>query len=176
MSVAAAKAPPAGFEIAHRFRPGDLGRLIEIHGLQNRSDYGFDEKHEAYCAQIAAAFVLDREPRRSRVWLALRGGVVVGSVFICEREGNAAQLRLLFVDHAVRGHGLGRWLVEAAVDYCRDAGFARLYLWTVAGLDRALGIYESLGLRKTEQIEQEDWGRVSTEMRYEVELRREVSA
>jgi GNAT superfamily N-acetyltransferase len=161
---------PQGIEMDHAFRPGDLGRLIEIHGLQNFKDYGFDEKHEAYCARIAVDFILDRDPKRSRAWLARKDGKVVGSVFICERESNAAQLRLLFVDDSARGVGLGRWLVQDAVHYCREAGFGSIFLWTVRGLDRARSVYESLGFRITEEVEQEDWGRKSLEVRYEVDL------
>jgi GNAT superfamily N-acetyltransferase len=161
-------AAPAGVSIEHRLRAGDLGRLIQLHGLQNRDDYGFDEIHEAYCARIATDFVLDPAPRRSRLWLARKDGDVCGSVLICEREDNQAQLRLLFVAAALRGYGLGRWLVEDAVRYCRDAGFERVFLWTVEGLDRAAAVYRSLGFRVTETLEQNDWGRRSVEQRYEL--------
>jgi GNAT superfamily N-acetyltransferase len=106
--------------------------------------------------------------RRSRLWLARKVGDVCGSVLICEREDNQAQLRLLFVAAALRGYGLGRWLVEDAVRYCRDAGFERVFLWTVEGLDRAAAVYRSLGFRVTETLEQNDWGRRSVEQRYEL--------
>ncbi len=106
------KLQQTGISIHHTFEPGDLGQLILIHGVQNFRDYGFNAVHEAYCAKIAADFILSTASDRSKFWLAKQKGTVVGSVFIFEQPANQAQLRLLFVDASVRGGGLGRWLVE----------------------------------------------------------------
>ena len=110
--------------IHHDFAPGDLGQLIQIHGLQNFADYGFNQVHEAYCAQIAVDFILCSEKGRSRAWLAKKEDKVVGSIFIIERPNNQAQLRLLFVDRSMRGLGLGRWLTEESIHYSRSKEFS----------------------------------------------------
>jgi GNAT superfamily N-acetyltransferase len=160
----------AGISIHHTFEPGDLGQLILIHGVQNFQDYRFNAVHEAYCAKIASEFILESGSERSKVWLAKKKGSVVGSVFIFEQPGDQAQLRLLFVDASVRGFGLGRWLVEESVGYCRTVGFRTVFLWTVQGLDRALSIYSSLGFKETEKKKSVAWGRDSVEIRYDLEL------
>jgi GNAT superfamily N-acetyltransferase len=162
------KQPAAGISIHHTFEPGDLGQLILIHGVQNFQDYGFNPVHEAYCAKIAAEFILSAANDRSKVWLAKQKGTVVGSVFIFEQPTNQAQLRLLFVSASVRGCGLGRWLVEESIDYCRTAGFRTVFLWTVRGLDRAISIYSSLGFKEAEVKKTLAWGRESIEVRYEL--------
>lgn len=158
----------AGLYLRHEFQPGDLGELIRIHGVQNALDYGFGPAHEAYCARIAADFVLNPRPERSRLWLVCRADLVVGSVFIVELPDAIAQLRLLFVDTRLRGLGLGRWLVQSAVEYARQAGFRSVFLWTVRGLDRATGIYENAGFVKTEEKPGAGWGDGSVEVRYEL--------
>lgn len=158
----------AGLRLRHEFRPGDLGELIRIHGVQNALDYGFGPAHEAYCARIAADFVLNLHPGRSRVWLVCRDDLAVGSVFIVELPDAIAQLRLLFVDARLRGLGLGRWLVQSAVEYARRAGFRSVFLWTVRGLDRATGIYEDAGFVKTEEKPGAGWGDGPVEVRYEL--------
>jgi GNAT superfamily N-acetyltransferase len=160
----------AGISIHREFGPGDLGQLVFIHGVQNFADYGFNHLHEAYCAQIAAEYILAREKGRSRVWLAKKEGKVVGSIFIVERPANRAQLRLLFVDQAIRGLSLGRWLVEESIQYCREAGFSVVYLWTVKGLDRAISIYESVGFKPVEEKIVEDWGKTNHEVRFDLTL------
>jgi GNAT superfamily N-acetyltransferase len=162
------KSLQAGISLHHTFEPGDLGQLILIHGVQNNQDYGFNAVHEAYCAKVAADFILEPSNGRSRAWLAKRAGSVVGSVFIFEQPDDLAQLRLLFVDKSVRGCGLGRWLVEESVRYCISAGFRMVYLWTVRGLDRAISIYTSLGFKETQVKETMGWGRRSEEVRYEL--------
>jgi GNAT superfamily N-acetyltransferase len=162
------KLQQAGISIHHTFEPGDLGQLILIHGVQNFQDYGFNPVHEAYCAKIAADFILSAANDRSKVWLAKQKGTVVGSIFIFEQPANQAQLRLLFVDASVRGCGLGRWLVEAAVNHCRAVGFRMVFLWTVRGLDRAISIYSFLGFEEAEVKKTLAWGRESIEVRYEL--------
>jgi GNAT superfamily N-acetyltransferase len=164
------KIQSAEISIHSVFVPGDLGQLIYIHGVQNFADYGFNELHEASCARIAVDFILDQSSGRSRVWLAKKEGKVVGSIFIVERPENEAQLRLLFVDRSVRGLGLGRWLVEESIRYCRFAEFRSVYLWTVEGLDRAMSIYESVGFVRVKEKSVEDWGQPNVEVRFELTL------
>jgi GNAT superfamily N-acetyltransferase len=160
----------AGISITDTFEPGDLGRLIEIHGIQNFQDYGFSPIHEAYCAQIATQFIINPSPGRSKAWLAKKDRTVVGSVLICEVPDNIAQLRLLFADKSVRGAGLGRWLTEDSVQYCREAGFKKVFLWTVDGLERAIAIYQSLGFKLAEEKTHYVWGRESRELRFDLDL------
>jgi GNAT superfamily N-acetyltransferase len=160
----------AGISIHQNFAPGDLGQLIYIHGVQNFADCGFNHVHEAYCAQIAVEFILGTEKGRSQVWLAKKEGKVVGSIFIIERPNNQAQLRLLFVDHSLRGLGLGRWLVEESIRYCKSAGFNVVYLWTVKGLDRAIWLYESVGFTPVSEKKVEEWGQSNLEIRFDLEL------
>ena len=160
----------AGVTVQHKFKPGDLGALIHIHGVQNLRDYGFNEIHEAYCARVATDFILNSHPGRSRVWLTRMAGAINGSVFICELPDDVAQLRLLFVDTSARGLGLGRWLVEEAVRYCREAGFRSMFLWTVEGLDRAQKVYADSGFVVTETKPNNAWREESREVRYELKF------
>ena len=160
----------AGISVVQNFAPGDLGQLIYIHGVQNFADYGFNYVHEAYCAQIAVEFILGPNKGRSQVWLAKKEGKVVGSIFIIERPNNQAQLRLLFVDQALRGLGLGRWLVEESIRYCKREGFSIVYLWTVKGLDRAIWLYKSVGFTPVAEKSVEEWGKRSLEIRFDLDL------
>jgi GNAT superfamily N-acetyltransferase len=162
------KIQSAEISIHNAFVPGDLGQLIYIHGIQNFADYGFNELHEASCARIAVDIILDQSKGRSHVWLAKKEGKVVGSIFIVERPDNEAQLRLLFVDLSVRGVGLGRWLVEESIRYCRFSKFRMVYLWTVEGLDRAISIYESVGFVRVREKSVEDWGQSNVEVRFDL--------
>ena len=163
----------AGVSIHREFSPGDLGQLVYIHGVQNFANYGFNHVHEAYCAKIAVELILERDKRRSRAWLAKKEDKIVGSILIVERPNNQAQLRLLFVDLTVRGIGLGRWLVEESIGYCRAGGFDLVYLWTVDGLDRAISIYESVGFTRVAEKTIEEWGRRGIEVRFDLDLRGE---
>jgi GNAT superfamily N-acetyltransferase len=166
------KVKQAEITIDDQFFPGDLGRLIRLHGIQNFEDYGFNVVHEAYCAKIAAEFLLNSHKDRSAAWIAKKGGEVVGSILIIERPQNEAQLRLLFVAKTVRGLGLGRWLVEESIRYSVSRGFGLIYLWTVEGLDRAISIYESVGFVRSQEKLIEEWGESAKEIRFDLALQR----
>jgi GNAT superfamily N-acetyltransferase len=81
-----------------------------------------------------------------------------------------AQLRWLLLVPEVRGQGIGRRLVKEALDFCKDAGYSSVFLWTVNTLPVAANLYQSVGFRKTEELTHELWGRTVTEVKYELGL------
>lgn len=137
--------------VRHDLRPGDLGRVTELHGVLYAEEYGFDHTFEAYVAETIGEFGRVARPDGDRLWLAEGEGHLVASIAIIERERGEAQLRWFLVHPDVRGRGLGRRLVEEALAFCRDAGYTSVYLWTVSPLAPAARLYESFGFRKTEK-------------------------
>ncbi len=89
---------------------------------------------------------------------------------IVKFSAREAQLRWLLLVPEVRGHGIGRKLVEEALDFCRDAGYSSVFLWTVNTLPIAAKLYQSAGFRKTEVLTHEMWGSTVTEVKYELRL------
>lgn len=129
-------------------RPGDLGRLIALHGtayVDEQAHYG--PKFEAFVARTVAEFILDLDGR-GRIFLAERGDELVGCAAMIARpgpDGVRGQLRWVLTDPSVRGAGLGKKLIEMAVDYARAEGWPEVYLETTGGLDISKIIYENLG-------------------------------
>lgn len=125
--------------------PGDLGWAIQRHGALYAEEFGWDESFEALVARIVADFAADHDPARERAWIAAIDGAPAGCVFCVEKEERVAQLRLLLVEPAARGSGLGRRLVEECVDFARGAGYDEIVLWTNDVLKAARRIYERAG-------------------------------
>jgi GNAT superfamily N-acetyltransferase len=162
---------PPHVTIRHDLRPGDLGRVIELHAVVYATEFGFDHTFEAYVAETIGQFGRRLQTGLDRLWLAELDGRLVGSIAIARREGGEAQLRWFLLHPDARGHGLGRRLVEDAVTFCRDASYRSIFLWTVHPLTVAARLYASVGFHRVEARPPAPlWGTVLSEERYDFTL------
>ena len=140
----------AEITVRHDLRPGDLGRVVELHGVVYAAEFGLDYTFEAYAAETVAEVGLRWRPERDRLWLAEADGRLVGCVGILGRDDHAAQLRWFLVDPSLRGRGLGRRLLENAIAFCRQADYKSIYLWTADACVDAARLYLAAGFHRTE--------------------------
>jgi DNA-binding MarR family transcriptional regulator/GNAT superfamily N-acetyltransferase len=138
---------------------GDIGWIAHRQGQLYAQEYGWDETFEALVAEIAARFVREFDPLRERCWVAEQEGRIVGSVFVVRKSARVAQLRLLYVEPAARGQGLGGRLVDECIRFARAKGYRTLMLWTNAGLDAARHVYEARGFVLERQERHRSFGK-----------------
>ena len=137
--------PPAANLRGHR--PGDMGWVVQSHGALYASEYGFDSSFEGLVAEIAAKFLASFDASRERCWIADIGGLRVGSVFLVRHTDDVAKLRLLLVDPAGRGQGLGQRLVAECIAFAKACGYRKITLWTQSILVAARRIYQDAGFK-----------------------------
>jgi GNAT superfamily N-acetyltransferase len=153
--------------IRHRLEPGDLGMIVHLHGVLYAREYGLDTTFEPYVAKPLSDFVLSGS---GRLWVAEEGDRTLGSIAVVDAEAGVGQLRWFLLAPEARGKGLGRRLLETALDYCRERGFRRVFLWSFAELDAALALYEQAGFVVTENKKLPMWGADRTEVRMDLNL------
>ena len=151
-------------------KPGDVGGIVHLHGVVYAQEYGWDSTFEGYVAEGLARFALSHNPRDDCLWIAEANEEIVGSIGVVGYSAREAQLRWFLVHPARRGRGLGRRLLNEALEFCRERPFGSVFLWTTSDLEAAAHLYQQAGFRKTEEKTHRTWGQTVTEERYDVSL------
>lgn len=151
-------------------RPGDLGWVVMAHGEMYATEFGWDTSFEALVAQIVADYAGNHDDAREAAWIAEMDGRRVGCVFCVAVDEETAQLRILLVDPATRGHGTGARLVDECLEFARQAGYKRMKLWTNHPLAAARHIYLSRGFQLTEEDPHRSFGTDLIGQVYELDL------
>lgn len=156
-------------EIRHELRTGDLGRVIALHGEAYDELPGFGLMFEAYVARTVAEYILDAGGN-GRIWMAEQGDRLIGCAALVLRGDRVGQLRWILVDTSARGIGLGKDLVNRALDYARNSACSKIFLETTDGLPESQQLYEKLGFQVTSNVEEELWDGVRPLIRMELTL------
>ncbi|MDX1374316.1 MAG: GNAT family N-acetyltransferase [Burkholderiales bacterium] len=131
------------------FRPASADDIAAVAALQAgyyaADGYAFD----AARARRALAGLI-AEPRLGALWVAERGGAVVGYLAVTlgyslEYGGRDAFVDELYVAEGARGLGLGRDALRLAETWCRDAGVRALHLEVEPHRAAALALYRRGG-------------------------------
>jgi GNAT superfamily N-acetyltransferase len=165
---------PAAWHLAQDWVPGLIGDIAALHARHYAASHGFGAAFEAKVAREFGDFLARRDPVRDHLRGVIAEGRALGSIVVDGTEpglpAGTAHLRWFILDATVRGSGLGRRLLAEALDHARAADFARVYLWTLAGLPAAERLYGEAGFLLTEEITGAQWGTPVTERRLELTL------
>ncbi|MGN9839552.1 bifunctional helix-turn-helix transcriptional regulator/GNAT family N-acetyltransferase [Nonomuraea sp. H19] len=128
----------------HLIRPprtGDLGWVVYRHGALYSQEYGWGTDFERTVAKIVG----DLDFTKDAGWIAEVDGERAGCVFYVRQDDTTAKLRMLLVEPAARGLGIGRRLVEECLRHAKADGCTRITLWTRGCLVSARRIYQAAG-------------------------------
>jgi ribosomal protein S18 acetylase RimI-like enzyme len=119
----------------------DVARLIsafrDFQGRDQPNDASIEASVRRLIADPNTDYLLGGDPPAGVLQLRFRHSVWTGT--------EDAHLEDLFVDASARGSGLGRELVEAALERARERGCARIELDANEANEPALRLYRSVG-------------------------------
>lgn len=161
---------PAG-PVIRQHRPGDIGWVVSAHGRLYAEEYGCDIAFEGFVAEIAGRFLREFKPGQECGLISELDGAAVGSAFVMRESEEVAKLRLVLVEKRAQGFGLGKALVAQAIGFAREAGYARMVLWTNDILHAARAIYVAQGFRLIGEERHRSFGQDLVGQNWELVLR-----
>ena len=127
------------------YRTSDSQWLAQRHGELYAASEGFDASFPVLVANILSEFDADHDPSCEQGWIAEDGTDRLGSIFCVRLDAETAKLRLFLVLPSARGTGLGKTLLRTCMSFARDAGYAKMQLWTHESHEAACALYQSFG-------------------------------
>ncbi|EJR24483.1 bifunctional helix-turn-helix transcriptional regulator/GNAT family N-acetyltransferase [Bacillus cereus] len=154
------------------FRPGDVGYVAHLHGQLYDETYNFGQMFEYYVMKGLTEFMVDS--KGGDLWIAEVDGKISGSIAITKSSNTVAQLRWFVLDENYQGMGIGKKLMETAINFCKEQGYQHIFLWTVSILGAARHLYKKYGFELTEEKPNEEWtGNTLIEERWDLFLSNE---
>lgn len=112
-----------------------------------RPDYNPNDLKNAELNKINEAYT-----GKGRFWVAKDGNKIIGTVAIFQRSPEEANLKKLFLLKEYRGKGIGKKLLQHALDHCVKQSFKRITLITSTYAHEAQKLYHHFGFCKTDKI------------------------
>ncbi|MCX6671761.1 MAG: GNAT family N-acetyltransferase [Euryarchaeota archaeon] len=156
-------------QIRNNIEPGDIEDIISLHGTVYAQEYGFDETFEQYVAEPLHKFAMSHT-LREKIWIVEQKHIVQGCLTVVKSDETKAQLRWFLLHPDLRSKGIGKKLLDEAVQFTRENGYTSLFLWTVSILEAANKLYTHAGFHLTEEKAHTIWGKPLIEQRFELDF------
>jgi len=150
--------------------PGEIGWVVQRHGVRYAQEYGWDDTFEAMVARIMADYAAGHDPSREAAWVAEVDGEPVGCVMCVRDDDTTARLRVLLVEPDARGMGVGSRLVQECLRFAQRAGYQRIVLLTYDVLADARRIYQRAGFELASEEKTHAYGHDLVEQVWSREL------
>ncbi|WP_257351521.1 GNAT family N-acetyltransferase [Pseudalkalibacillus decolorationis] len=154
------------------FLPGDVGYVAHLHGRLYDKTYKFGKMFKYYVMKGLTEFMINSDG--GDLWIAEVNGGIVGSIAITRSNETVAQLRWFVLDEGYQGLGIGKKLMESAINFCKKQNYQHIFLWTVSILEAARNLYQKYNFTLTEEKPNKEWtGTKLMEERWDLDLSNE---
>ncbi|WP_205510788.1 GNAT family N-acetyltransferase [Longitalea arenae] len=102
-----------------------------------------------YDATTDALYELFRQPG-SIYYVAEADGTLIGGAGIFPSPGlpaDTCELVKMYLTPVARGKGIGKTLIEKALQFASETGYRKVYIETMPELSKAMSVYEKFGFK-----------------------------
>jgi len=147
-------------QIVKGYVPGIIGDVTRLHAVYYYQHWGFGLTFETQIAEGMVAFMGRYDDDRDGIWTVSRDDQIQACIVIdgINADTDGARLCWFIIGSGLRGQGIGRKLMQSAMDFCDDKGYKKVTLGTFSGLDTARHLYESFGFVLKNEAETDQWG------------------
>ena len=141
------------------YRPGCLADIVGLHARYYSKNWGFGLTFETKVASELAEFLQRMDRKKDFFLTAYQNDKAIASISVDVSNGGpkGAHIRWFIVSGEARGSGLGKKLMQKAMDFCHDQNIENIWLTTFAGLDAARALYEHHGFTLTSESDADQW-------------------
>jgi GNAT superfamily N-acetyltransferase len=152
-----------GSEIVFRsFQPGDRAAFRALNEAWIEKHFHLEEKDRETLGDPDRHILA----QGGYILMAERGAELIGTCALIARGDGRFEIAKMTVTERERGQGVGRQLLEYAIEFARAKAIPRLYLETNTKLQSAIRIYEAVGFRHlpAEQVKPSPYTRANVYM------------
>ena len=142
------------------YYPGVVGEITTAHAVYYYENWGFDVTFETEVGSELSDFVSKFDGSRDGLWVASSNREFAGAIAIDGHNAftDGARLRWYIVLPDFQKKGIGKNLMQQALEFCKHKEYPKIYLWTFSGLQDARRIYETVGFQLCEENDVTQWG------------------
>ena len=142
------------------YSPGIIGQIVTLHAKIYSDWAGFGSAFETKVATELSQFTSRLDHPGNALWHVNSDDHILGSIAIDGEDlgDGIAHLRWFIVAPVARRIGIGRKLLDEALDFVDGRGFQATQLWTLKGLENARSLYERTGFKLKSEYEGDQWG------------------
>ena len=89
-------------------------------------------------------------------WILSDREGIIGTSALKKIDDKCCELKSLYLFKRYQRRGLGRKLLDTAIDEAKRTGYREMYLDTLSTSERAIRLYEKAGFKVTEQYNEND--------------------
>jgi putative acetyltransferase len=114
------------------------------------AEFGANKPGTVYYDATTDALYELFQKQGSIYFVAEENGQLIGGAGIYPSPGlpaDTCELVKMYLLSAVRGKGIGKMLIEKALQFAKDSGYNKVYIETMPELRKAMSVYEKFGFR-----------------------------